>query len=165
MISAESKPTDVYDFAQGLLDRHEEARARVDEARRRAGTATQTCGDLLSRPWSEVENWALTRSRPVRDYVAAVRRAARALGLDDSRAEVMHELAGRNGYVLKRPHGKTGSSAPPPPVGSAIGADLTGKDSWRFGATANRQARYRYLSTTASRPDRPFKFRAGDKIL
>jgi hypothetical protein len=155
LISAESEWADVYAYAQALLDRHAEHRARIDEGRRRADAVTRTVGDLRSRTWNEVDEWGQgTWSRPVRDYRAAVLKAARFLCLGESRADVVHELVGRTGYQLARPVGKAGPAAPAPAVASAAGADTTGQDAWRSGATANRQARLRYLSTTASRPDR-----------
>lgn len=160
MISAEPEWPDVYAYAQVLLDRHAEHRALIDEIRRRADGAESSCGDLLVRDWNEVEDWGPLGKcpRPVQDYQAAVLKAARFLGLGNGRADVLHELAGRSGYELKRPLDKTGPPAPAAHVASAIGADGTGEHSWRSGATANRQARYRYLSTTASRQDRPIKF-------
>jgi hypothetical protein len=153
LISAESEWADVYAYAQFLLDRHEEHRARVDEARHRARAAARMCGDLRSRSWPEVEGWGAW-SRPVRDYASAVRKTARFLCLGEGRAAVVHELAGREGYELRRPTHKAGPRAPAPAVASAMGADTTGDATWRSGAAANRQARLRYLATTASRPDR-----------
>ena len=157
LISAESEWIDVYDHAHGLLDRHEEARALIDEASRRADVAMRTCGDLHLRSWLEIEKWA-RKSRPVRDYRAAVLKAARLLMLGEIRAEVVHELVGRGAYELARPRGKVGQPAPAPAVGSAAAADLTGLSTWRSGATANQQSRGLYLRTTASKPDRPAKF-------
>lgn len=157
---------DVYALAQVLLDRHVEARALIDEVRRREETAPEACGDLHSRPMPELDRLAdITRWRPVRDYRAAVLAAARGLCLGESRADVVRELASRTGYTLERPLGKTGPQAPCPAVASKVGADITGDPSWGAGATANRQARYRYLSTTASRPDRRPRFNVGTKPL
>jgi hypothetical protein len=160
LISAESEWADLYSYAQSLLDRHGEARALIDEIRRRADAATSAIGDLRLRTWDEIEAWGPQGkwSRPVRDYRAAVLKAARFLLLGESRAEVVHELAGRTDYKLQRPTGKAGPPAPAPAVASAAGADTTGEHSWRSGATANRQARLRYLSTTANQPDRTRKF-------
>jgi hypothetical protein len=161
LISAESEWVDVYAYAQFLLDRHDEARALIDEIRRRAAVAARVTGDLRARTWVEVEGWGAW-SRPVRDYRATVLKAARFLCLGKSRADVVHELAGREGYRLEPPAHKAGPSAPAPQVGSAVGADLIGEHAWRSGATANRQARYRYLEATASRPDRTkFHFSKG----
>jgi hypothetical protein len=159
LISAESEWVDVYAFAQVLLDSHEEARALIDEVRRRAGAAPGACGDLHSQPMSEIDRLAdRTGWRPVKDYRAAVKTAAGCLCLGESRVDVVRELASRTGYMLERPLGNTGPEGPSPAVASKAGADLTGDHSWQAGATANRQARYRYLSTTAIRPDRRRRF-------
>jgi hypothetical protein len=161
LISAESEWVDVYAYAQFLLERHEEGRALIDESRRRAKAAARVSGELGARTWPEIEQWS-RRSRSVRDYRAAVLKAARFLCLGEDRAEIVHELAGRSGYRLERPSNKAGPCAPAPQVASAAGADLIGEQSWRSGATANRQARLRYLSTTASRTDRvKFHFTKG----
>lgn len=159
MISADSEPVDVYDHAQLLLDRHTEARGLIDEIRRRADATPRKASDPRGLAWSHVDHLAAeTWWRPYRDYRAAVLTAARFLLLGKSRAEVVHELASRDGYELARPASKKGPPAPAAAVGSAAAADLVGEHSWRSGATANRQARLRYLSTTASRPDRPLTF-------
>jgi len=156
LISAESEWADLYAYAQALLDSHEEARALIDEARRRADAAIRSCADLRARAWDVIEDWGPLgrRPRPVADYRAAVLKAARFLGLTEGRAAIVHDLAGRTDYELAPPPGKVGPSAPAPAVASALGADLVGEHSWRSGATANRQARLRYLATTASKPDR-----------
>jgi hypothetical protein len=159
LISAESEWADVYAFAQANLDSHSESRLLIDEVRRRADVAARIGGDPRRQTWDQVENLARGWWRPARDYRAAVLKAARFLCLGKSRAEFVHELAARDGYQLEPPANYLGPPAPAAATASAIGADIVGEHSWRSGATANRQARLRYLSTTASRPDRQSRFR------
>jgi len=64
----------------------------------------------------------------------------------------VHELVGREGYELDRPTRRVGPPAPAGPVASKVAADLNDLH-YASGATANRQARYRYLRTVAARPD------------
>lgn len=133
---------DVYGYAQFLLNHHPEARALVDECRRRLALVPEAVRD---RPWNEVVKWSQS-SRLVLDYVGAVQPAARQLGLGVDRADAFHELAGREGYSLRTPFEARPPAPPSPAVASKFGADLTGDASWGSGATANRQARYRYVA-------------------
>ncbi len=148
MISA-SEWQDVYAYAQVLLDRHPEARALIDEARRRADAALPI--DLRNPrvwSWGQVDrSW--TWARQVQDYRAAVSRAASFLTLGEVRAQVVHELVARDGYELRRPPTVPARSrGPAGRVASQIAADLTGHPSWGHGPRANRQSRLRYLWIT-----------------
>ena len=74
------------------------------------------------------------------------------LGLDAASADVIHELAGREGYEL-RPSESDPPRAPAPGVASKIGAHLTGA-SWAGGTTANREATYRFVRSLDWQRDR-----------
>jgi hypothetical protein len=155
--SAESEWLDNWGFAQAVLDNpHDAARKRIDEVRLRAANAPSTYGDFHTLGRAELERLAdVTRWRPAIDYRAAVRDAARQLGLGDEGFDAIRELASRDGYKLAKP--RLTARAPAPAVASKMGADRNGLPYWGSGTVANRQARQRYLETIASEPLR-FRF-------